>query len=226
MALARTITTGGASEPRLAGTLAPPAVTQRFFGDYEILGELARGGMGVVYRARQVSLNRLVALKMIVAGELATPAQVRRFRVEAEAAARLDHANIVPIYEVGEHQGQHFYSMKLIEGGSLAANVEPRGLPDSALPVSNPPEPAHAETPFEHAAAWKVARDLIRARVTLLAKVACALHYAHQRGVLHRDLKPTNVLVDGQGEPYITDFGLAKLFEEDSTLTHSAAILG
>jgi len=181
-------TTTGESQP----TRSEAARPEEFFGDYQIQSELARGGMGVVFRARQVSLNRPVALKMIAAGQLATPSQVQRFRIEAEAAARLDHPNIVPIFEIGEHRGRHFYSMKLLEGGSLAE----RRIED------------------------------VRQVAALIAKVARAVHYAHQRGVLHRDLKPTNILIDSLGEPHITDFGLAKLFEEDTTLTQSISVLG
>jgi hypothetical protein len=171
------------------------SLTLTSFGDYELLGVIARGGMGVVCRARQVSVNRLVALKMILSGQLASPDDVRRFHSEAEAVARLDHPNIVPIYQVGEHEGRHYFCMKLIEGSSLAAQI-PQFREKSALAAE------------------------------LLIGVARAVHHAHQRQILHRDLKPGNILLDRDGRSYITDFGLAKNLVDDSRLTQSGTIVG
>lgn len=177
----------------------------RYFGDYELLEEIARGGMGVVFRGRQVSLNRPVAVKMILSGELASADDVARFRLEAEAAANLDHPGIVPIYEIGESEGQHYFSMKFIAGQSLAARLKQRASELAAVPLTG---------------------DEVRQSVRLVAEVARAVHYAHQRGIIHRDLKPANILIDADGRPHVTDFGLAKRLASDSQLTQTGAIIG
>src|SRR5262245_29980890 len=188
----------GADAATLPPATARPAPGPIHVPGYELLGELGRGGMGVVYQARQVGPNRVVALKLILSGQLASAADVARFRREAEAAANLDHPNILPIYEVGEHAGQHYFSMKLVDSGSLA----------------------------DRFAAARGSGTLLRSVANQLGLVARAVHFAHQRGVLHRDLKPANVLLDTDGTPYVTDFGLAKRVEGDSGLTQSGAIVG
>ncbi|MDA1050849.1 MAG: serine/threonine-protein kinase [Planctomycetota bacterium] len=165
------------------------------FGDYELIEELGRGGMGIVYRARQISLNRELAVKMILQGQLASPADRERFQAEAESAARLDHPGIVPVYEVGEIDGQPYFSMKYVRGETLTQRLT-EGL-------VSPKEGAK-----------------------ILAAVARAIHYAHRQGVLHRDLKPSNILIDDDGQPHVSDFGLAKRVQEAESLTRTGAILG
>src|SRR5213083_1169466 len=165
-------------------------------GNYEILEEIGRGGMGVIYRARQRHSRRIVALKRLVSYHADSGETLERFRREAEAAASLDHPNILPIYEVGQGEdGLPFFSMKYATGGSLQK-------------------------------AGPALRNELRECVRLMAKVGRAVQYAHGHGVLHRDLKPGNILLDGRGEPLVSDFGLAKWLDTSSDLTRTLTIFG
>src|SRR5881394_1002774 len=163
--------------------------------DYELLNEIARGGMGIVYRARQRMPSRVVALKMILPAHLSSLGAVNRFRAEAEAAASLDHECILPIYAVGEHDGAPFYSMKFAEGGTLSARIDNY-------------------------------RDKPRQAASLTAKLARAVAFAHEHRILHRDLKPGNVLFDSASKAFVSDFGLAKWLQRECDLTQTLAILG
>src|SRR3989441_11612788 len=189
-------------EPTIAGTstsssatAAGPAPSTHGFGDYQLLDEIARGGMGIVYRAWQVSLDRIVAVKLILFGSLANAEQVRRFRIEASAAGSLQHPNIVAVHEVGLHQGQHFMVMDYVDGPNLARLVQDQPLP-----------------------AKKAA--------SYLKAITEAVQFAHERGILHRDLKPSNVLIGSDDRPRVTDFGLAKRFDTESSLTLSGHVIG
>jgi WD40 repeat protein len=167
----------------------------RRFSHFELLEELGRGGMGIVYRARDIGTGRIVALKVLQAHHLEVPDLVTRFRSEVRAVTSLDHPHVLPVHEVGEYEGIPFFSMKLTTGGSLAQRVGDY--------LGKPTE---------------IAR--------LLAKVARGVSHAHERGILHRDLKPGNILLDAAGEPYVCDFGLAKWIEDDRNLTITSAVLG
>ena len=165
-------------------------------GNYQILEEIGRGGMGVIYRARQRHSRRIVAIKRVLSYHADSQDTLMRFRREAEAAANLDHPNILPIYEVSEsHDGLPFFSMKFASGGSLLEAA-----------------PALRSEP--------------RRAVALMVKVARAIQYAHEQGILHRDLKPGNILLDGRGEPMVSDFGLAKWLEPTGRLTRTPSIFG
>ncbi len=179
----------------LTSAPAETASLPRSFGDYELLEEIARGGMGIVYRARQKSLNRIVAVKLLLSGSLSGDDLLRRFKMEAVSAGSLHHPNIVAIHEVGVHEGQHFLVMDFVNGPNLSDLVRD--------------QPLHGQ----RAAAY-------------VKTIAEAIHAAHENGVLHRDLKPSNVLIDENGQPHVSDFGLARQMDRDSSLTLSGQVLG
>jgi serine/threonine protein kinase len=174
---------------------ASPGMEPIRFGDYELLGEIARGGMGVVYKARQISLNRVVAIKMILQGQLAAVEDVERFHLEAKAVAKLAHPHIVVVHDVGQCGDQHYFAMEYVEGESLAQRIR-QG-------------PCSFSTTAEH-----------------VEQVAQAVHFAHQNGVVHRDVKPSNVLIDPSGRARVTDFGLAKHIDRGQELTLTGQIMG
>ena len=165
------------------------------FGPYKLVSEIGRGGMGIVYKARQKALDRTVAVKMILSSHVVSPEYLRRFQTEARAAARVSHANIVHIHEVGQLRGRHFFVMEYVEGVNLAERI--------------------AEGPVD-----------VPTAVRLVASVARAVEHLHQQGIVHRDLKPSNILLDESGQPYVTDFGLAKVFGAGSQTTASGVIAG
>jgi WD40 repeat protein len=183
-------------EPAFWEEAVPPrAQGGRTFSHFELLDELGRGGMGVVYRARDLNTERIVAIKVLQAHHLEVPDLVRRFRSEVRAVSSLDHPHVLPIHEVGESDGIPFFSMKLTTGQSLAHRLgNYLGKPRDAA--------------------------------QLLSKVARGVQHAHARGILHRDLKPGNILLDSAGEPFVCDFGLAKWLDDDTKLTVTAAVLG
>lgn len=195
------------------GQPAPPGERQQF-GHFELLGRIGEGASSVVYRGRDLRLNRTVALKLIRAGHLAGADELQRFRIEAEAAANLDHPGIVPVLEVGEHDGWPFLAMKLIEGRSLAEAIAefqfPTVAPASGRSALSRTELANRQSKI----------------VSLLQKIARAVQHAHDRGILHRDLKPSNILLDAQSEPFLTDFGIAKWTAHGDGPTRSYMVLG
>jgi serine/threonine protein kinase len=236
-------------EERLAGVAPAPVAGAEpltgVLGDFRILRELGRGGMGVVYEAEQVSLGRKVALKVLPAAATLDPRRLQRFVNEARAAACLHHTNIVPVYAVGSERGVHFFAMQQIEGQTLAAvlrelraqaAVKPSAPgaaaeeQTTALPVP-PGEPAGAASTVPQAALSTAGgvgnKEYVRAVARLGVQAAEALDYAHQLGVVHRDIKPGNLMVDVRGQLWVTDFGLAQFQREgEASLTQTGDLVG
>jgi outer membrane protein assembly factor BamB len=199
----------------------PASGTPAQLGDFRIMREVGRGGMGVVYEAEQLSLKRKVALKVLRFGAVADAEVMQRFRHEAETVARLHHTNIVPVFAVGEEHGVHYYAMQFIEGKSLAAVIEEgrgargegrEGTDAASLSPVPGPSPLAPRPSSSEVAGWGL-------------QAAEALAHAHQRGVIHRDIKPSNLLLDPEGVVWLTDFGLARRIDE-VVLTATGVLMG
>ncbi len=220
--------------------LDSPLAQRTQLGDYEIIRVVGHGGMGIVYEARQVSLGRRLALKVLHAGSAMDPRALARFHNEIQAAALLAHPHIVHVLDVGKHDGIHFYTMCFIDGISLAdlkhkvselhatcrlgSGITPKGL--AALRQQIVERPDNVERPSNRSGkASPVSTEYYRSIATLMHQAAEALHYAHQHGIVHRDIKPSNLLIDERGELWITDFGLARIENSDS-LTETGDMLG
>jgi ABC-type phosphate/phosphonate transport system substrate-binding protein/tRNA A-37 threonylcarbamoyl transferase component Bud32 len=191
----------------------PPAVPRsaRLCGDYELLDQIGRGGMGVVYRARKPSLNKVFALKMLLHADIATAEELERLHIEAETAATIRHPNIVPVFDFGVSEGRHYIVMELIEGRSLAQKIAAQ---EFQMPRSR------------DAKARARARELQREIARLLVKVAHAVEHAHQCRFLHRDIKPGNILLDAKEQPYLSDFGLAKALDGARSISETGSVRG
>lgn len=231
------------SFPDDGSTSADGSQSVRQFGRFELLEELGRGGMGVVFRARQTDLDRIVAIKMILVNRLASQDHIRRFYQEAQAAGRLSHPNIVGIHEVGEVHGQHFFSMDCVDGVDLKAllaagpahsTLETRSTVPSADVTSDSESVAETTTNDDASSSrrlWPGERLTFEQTARLIRDVARAAGYLHTHGIVHRDLKPSNILIDGSGQPRVTDFGLARVvapgeIRSDDDRTDSGTIVG
>lgn len=191
-----TVIFSGEETPAGTPPIKKTDLTGTIVGGYELLEELGRGGMGVVYKARQTSLDRLVAVKMVLSGKIAHTEALQRFYAEAQISGSIRHPQIIQVYEIGQHEGCHFFSMDYIEGDTLTKLIGDAGMADSQ----------------------EVAR--------MLREIAEAVHSAHEAGIVHRDLKPSNVIVDANGKPHIADFGLAKRETTSAEFTEDGTILG
>lgn len=199
-------------------------IPQKTLGDFQILSEIGRGGMGIVYLARQKSLGRSVALKVLSKSLSSSPQQVQRFHQEAEAAAKLHHTNIVPVYGVGQQDDFHYYAMQWIDGIGLEMVIAQLAEDPLHIPANEKQQQSDIRKRLTDSGSL-LHNSYFRNVARIAADIADALAYAHQHEVLHRDVKPSNILLDASGDAWITDFGLAKL-ADDKGLTQTGELIG